>query len=176
MSDIDQHDIELQELLADYRKQRLFELLLGPVVSLAVHLVAITAMVIFMVPKTEITKDKVVVQMEKEKEIELDEPDLPDEIIEDDDIQDDAPELEDNFEDIPDDEVADIEEIEVAESVETMEKNVTELRAFEGVNSMDNMYKMRTSSGKNSMGKRYGGKYYAKTKQAVVATLEWMKH
>ena len=172
---LDQHDLELQELLAEYRKQRLFELLLGPAVSLVVHLVAITAMVIFMVPNTEVILDEVVVQMDEKKEIVLDEPELPDEIIEEVEPDDDAPELDDSFEDVPVDDVADIEEIEVAESVDTMEQDVTELRAFKGINSMDGMYNMRTNSGKNSMGRRYGGKYYAKTKQAVLATLEWMK-
>ena len=172
---LDQHDLELQELLAYYRKQRLFELLLGPVVSLVVHLVAIAAMIIFMVPKTAEVKDEVVVQMEKEKEIVLDEPEIPEEIIDQEEPDEDAPELEDNFEDLPDDTIAEVEEMEVVESVDTMEQNVSELRAFVGVNSMDNMYNMRTNAGKNSMGRRFGGKYYAKTKQAVLATLEWMK-
>ena len=171
---LDQHDLELQELLAYYRKQRLFEMLLGPVVSLVVHLVAIAAMVIFMVPNTQEIKDEVVVVMEEAKEIELDVPDEPDEIIPEEDPEDDAPELDQDFEDIPD-EVADVQEIEVVESVETMDNNPTELRIFEGPNLADSMYGMRTASGKNSMGRRYGGKYYAKTKQAVVATLEWMK-
>jgi len=172
---LNQHDQELQELLAQYRKQRLFELLLGPVVSLVVHLVAIVAMVIFMVPKTSVVQDEVVVQMDEKKEIVLDEPELPDEIIDEVEADNDAPELDDSFEDVPVEDVAEVDEIEVAESVDTMEQEVTELRAFKGVNSMDGMYNMRTNSGKNSMGRRYGGKYYEKTKQAVPATLEWMK-
>jgi hypothetical protein len=180
MSDIenpglDQHDLELQELLAAYRKQRLFELLLGPIVSLVVHLVAIVAMVIFMVPKDTVIKDEVVVQMDEKKEIELDEPEPPEEIIEEEQADEDAPELDESIEEVPVEDVADVEEIEVAESVDTMEQNVSELRVFEGINSMDSMYKMRTSAGKMSMGRRYGGKYYEKTKQAVIATLEWMK-
>ena len=174
-NDLDQHDLELQASLAEYRKQRLFELLLGPVVSLVVHLVAIAAMIIFMVPKTQVIQDEVVVQMEKEKEIEIDVPDEPEEIIEEEAPDEETPEFDQEFEDVPNEEVETVSEMEVVEPVETKDHNVSELKAFEGVNSMDNMYNMRTTSGKNAMGRRFGGKYYGKTKAAVIATLRWMK-
>ncbi len=167
-------DHDLNELLRRYRNKRLFDMLIGPAISFVVHVIVLGAMLVLLTPTTNEVDEEVAVQMIKDEIIELDEIIEIEEILPDEEVEEDEPILEEEIVDL-DETTPDDEEEFQAEDTAEMDEAVSEIRVFDGVKTLDGLYGLRTGSSKNSAGKRYGGKYFKQTQQAVMATLAWME-
>lgn len=84
-------EAEIQRILADYHRKQLIENLIGPGVSLVLHVVFLSLMFIFMVTKPKVKEPPIVVEMTELEEVEL-EPEVLEEIKEiEEEVTEEAP-------------------------------------------------------------------------------------
>lgn len=171
-------DHELHEILAEYRKRRLFEMLVGPVISLVFHVILFVVLVIVMVPESIEEPDELVVQMEEleVKEIEQEE------LEELEELEEEVEEVEEYEEPIEEMEIADTltETDDMPEDMPEVEEDLaldemSEIKAIESPLVMNALYGARTGAGKGQALGKYGGRYAAHTQRAVKSTLRWFK-
>ncbi len=171
-------DHELHEILAEYRKRRLFEMLVGPVISLVFHVILFVVLVIVMVPESIEEPDELVVQMEEleVKEIEQEE------LEELEELEEEVEEVEEYEEPIEEMEIADTltETDDMPEDMPEVEEDLaldemSEIKAIESPLVMNALYGARTGAGKGQALGKYGGRYAKHTQRAVKATLRWFK-
>ncbi len=171
-------DHELEAILEEYRKSRLKDMLIGPVVSLVFHLILIVSLLIFMVPQPIEEVPEVVVQMEELEVKEIDQ----EEIEELEELEEEIEEIEEYDDPVEDVAVEDtlVESEEMPDDMPEVEEDLalnemTEIKAVESPLVMNSLYGARTVAGKSkSMGK-YGGRYGKQTQRAVKATLAWFR-
>ena len=83
------HNDELLAIQQEYRRKRLIESLIGPVVSTAFHVVMIIVLAIIITDKISVKKATVEVELMEEEEVVIEEPEdvpEPEEIIEETDV------------------------------------------------------------------------------------------
>lgn len=171
-------DHELHEILAEYRKRRLFEMLVGPVISLVFHIILFVVLIIVMVPTTVEEPDELVVQMEEVEIKEIDQ----EEIEELEDLEEEVEEVEDYEEPIEEMEIAETldDSQDMPEDMPEVEEDLaldemSEIKAIESPLVMNALYGARTDAGKGRALGKYGGRYAAQTQRAVKATLRWLQ-
>ncbi len=164
-------DHELAAILEEYRKRRLFETLLGPVVSLVFHIALLGTLVIVLDGEVKAPVESTVVEMKKEDIKELEEIEEIEEIVEEQELTDEV------VEEVETDMVAEETPDEINETMPDMEADVeteiAEIKARDSGLTLPKLFGARMNQ-TGSVAK-YGGRHGAATQKAVRRVLRWLK-
>ena len=180
-----QPDASLEAMLAEYHRRKTMEAMIGPAVSLAVHLLLFVCAFLIYSPQKplEISASVEITSTEEEK---------PDEIEEMDELE--LPPPEEQVREVREVPVADVVEVqsevngtEIADSAlnETVTvseeapaadfTNVLNVQSNKTNFKIAGLYASRSSAGRRSAANKYGGKISGESETAVVKALEWLK-
>ncbi|NOY80020.1 MAG: terpene cyclase/mutase family protein [Kiritimatiellaeota bacterium] len=169
-------EIDYAAILEDYRRRQMLEHLAGPVISVVLHIVLITACAIFLVQKprkivaeTEINMEKMVVKeldpkvLEKLRKLE----EIPEDVV---------PTVEKP--DIPTEAAADVqtEDFDTAAVQTDADVDLTsvlDIKPNQTPLKLSALYSTRTTAGRQTSLKKFGGSYAGES--AVIKALEWLK-
>ena len=180
-----QPDASVEAMLAEYHRRKTMEAMIGPAVSLAVHLLLFLCAFLMYSPQKplEISASVEITSTEEEK---------PDEIEEMDELE--LPPPEEQVREVREVPVADVVEVqsevngtEIADSAlnETVTvseeapaadfTNVLNVQSNKTNFKIAGLYASRSSAGRRSAANKYGGKISGESETAVVKALEWLK-
>ena len=180
-----QPDATVEAMLAEYQHRKNVEAMIGPAVSLAVHLLLFLCAFLMYTPQRpqEISASVEITSTEEEK---------PDEIEEREELE--LPPPEEQVREVREAPVAEVTEVqsevnttEIAESTVTDSVAVSEeapTTDFTNVMNVQSnktnfkiagLYAGRTSAGRKSAANKYGGKISGASESAVNKALEWLK-
>ncbi len=165
-------DHELASILEEYRKRRLFETLLGPVVSLVFHVVLLGTLVVILDGEVKAPVESTVVEMKKEDIKELEEIEEIEEIVEEQELTEEV------VEDVDTEMVSEDTPEEMNETMPDMEADVeteiAEIKARDSGLTLPKLFGARMNQ-TGSVAK-YGGRHGAATQKAVRRVLRWLKN
>lgn len=162
--------VNLDAVLAEYRKKRTIELMLPPVISFLVHVCVLVPAALLVTGKTEVVKDDLVSEVIIQEEVVIEE----------------EPEFEEPVEEIvmpmdPTD-VAEVEvttpDIEVPDPTPNNDIDLempSDVKVNTSILKTNSLFGMRSAGGRKAALNEYAGRYAKYTEQAVLRALNWLK-
>ncbi|MGL4854861.1 MAG: hypothetical protein ACRC37_06375, partial [Lentisphaeria bacterium] len=173
----DDIDLELQAILAEYRKKRLVDMLIGPVVSLVFHMCLLVVLGVFFAGSVVTVPEEIEVQTEtleektpdeEPEDIEVQDIEVPDDSTAIVDIKmEDVPNLEPTNDPTLDNVVSDVMDMNV--------EDIPEIKMNQSPLVLPALFGARTGTAKVEALGKFAGGHGAVTQRAVLATLHWLK-